>query len=140
MGPGRAGARAGRGRSVSEHGLAVPPGRLGPGTRRCSRGPGPDSRADGGDSALLSTTAFGLGLWHWAATVATAVRVRLSDGPLAPGIMMHRQHRPPAAALQPGSLPVGGLARGSGSESESLPVAGWPGAGRTASDSEPTRR
>ena len=53
---GRAGARAGRGRSVSEHGLAVPPGRLGPGTRRCSRGPGPDSRADGGDSALLSTT------------------------------------------------------------------------------------
>jgi hypothetical protein len=63
------------------------------------------------------------------ATVATAVRVRLSDGPLAPGIMMHRQHRPPAAALRPGSLPVGGLARapGSGSESESLPGSlGWP--------------
>ena len=71
---GRAGARAGRGRSVSEHGLAVPPGRLGPGTRRCSRGPGPDSRADGGDSAL-STTDSGT-----ADGGRTTVRVRLSTG------------------------------------------------------------
>ena len=30
-----------------------------------------------------------------------------SDCPLAPGIMMHSQPRPPAA-LRPGSLPVGG--------------------------------
>jgi len=46
VGPGTAHA----GRSVSEHGPAVPPGRLDPGTRRCSRVAGPDSRADGGDS------------------------------------------------------------------------------------------
>jgi hypothetical protein len=50
VGTGRAGAGRGRGRSVSEHGPAVPPGRLDPGTRRCSRVAGPDSRADGGDS------------------------------------------------------------------------------------------